>query len=220
MSYGLNTHQAWDYFRAHGMSEAGTAGIVGNFIAESATLKNPPDINPHAVQIGGGPGRGIAQWSTGARWDELVSFARRLHWDEWSLSTQLTFAEKELHSFGLWEQLKGSGDVNACAALVMNRFEMPASKDPSGRQAYARQVYALWHSTNAGGGRFILHRLLRTGCLGHDVQMLQEVLHIRVDGDFGPLTWNAVKRWQFVHGLPVDGVVGPLTATSLGWVYS
>jgi peptidoglycan hydrolase-like protein with peptidoglycan-binding domain len=36
-----------------------------------------------------------------------------------------------------------------------------------------------------------------------------------VDGRYGPLTTRAVTRLQQAQGLPVDGVVGPLTAEAL-----
>lgn len=36
------------------------------------------------------------------------------------------------------------------------------------------------------------------------------------DGDFGSLTRNAVKDYQYYNGLTVDGIVGPQTWGSLG----
>ena len=52
------------------------------------------------------------------------------------------------------------------------------------------------------------------------VTELQDLLNthgagLTVDGDFGPSTLAAVKSYQSSHGLSADGIVGPLTKTSL-----
>jgi murein L,D-transpeptidase YcbB/YkuD len=58
---------------------------------------------------------------------------------------------------------------------------------------------------------------LRQGSTGPDVQRLQRALNAAVaqnlttDGDFGPLTKNAVVTYQGNVGLQADGIVGPLT---------
>ena len=57
-----NTHTAFNYFVAKGLTKRQSAGIVGNLLQESS-------MNPTIKQYGGGPGRGIAQWSGGGRWD-------------------------------------------------------------------------------------------------------------------------------------------------------
>lgn len=49
------------------------------------------------------------------------------------------------------------------------------------------------------------------------VRVLQEALHLNVDGEFGPETLAAVKRFQSEHGLEVDGEVGPQTWGALGY---
>lgn len=49
------------------------------------------------------------------------------------------------------------------------------------------------------------------------VRVLQEALHLSVDGEFGPETLAAVKHFQAQHGLEVDGVVGPATWAALGY---
>jgi|UPI000426F885 peptidoglycan hydrolase-like protein with peptidoglycan-binding domain len=47
------------------------------------------------------------------------------------------------------------------------------------------------------------------------VMKLQKILGITADGDFGPKTLTAVKRFQQAHGLVVDGIVGPKTWNAL-----
>ena len=62
-------------------------------------------------------------------------------------------------------------------------------------------------------------RILRNGDEGEDVRALQEALILLggdlgrwgADGDFGDATERAVRRFQTVHHLEADGVVGPLT---------
>lgn len=53
--------------------------------------------------------------------------------------------------------------------------------------------------------------LLKKGNSGKDVQTLQRALHLLDDGIFGQLTEDAVKEFQKLHGLKVDGIVGDKT---------
>lgn len=57
---------------------------------------------------------------------------------------------------------------------------------------------------------------LQLGSSGPAVVLVQKKLHLAADGSFGPLTEQAVKRYQRGHGLTADGVVGPRTASALG----
>ena len=45
---------------------------------------------------------------------------------------------------------------------------------------------------------------------------LQRKLGVTADGDFGPGTERALKRWQRRHGLTADGIAGPQTRRALG----
>lgn len=56
---------------------------------------------------------------------------------------------------------------------------------------------------------------LSVGSTGPSVSTLQLILGVASDGQFGPVTENAVKVFQTAHGLTVDGVVGPLTWAAL-----
>ena len=60
------------------------------------------------------------------------------------------------------------------------------------------------------------HPTLRRGAKGESVELLQELLNVngfqvKVDGDFGVLTENAVREFQKANRLVVDGVVGSNT---------
>ena len=66
-----------------------------------------------------------------------------------------------------------------------------------------------------------LRGVLRRGSRGNNVARLQEMLRAlgltneRADGCFGPRTEQAVKAFQRVHGLVVDGIAGQKTWTLL-----
>ena len=61
--------------------------------------------------------------------------------------------------------------------------------------------------------------LLSIGDKGDVVKALQRALGTHADGDFGPLTVQAVKSFQREHGLTTDGKVGKQTGTLLGLHY-
>lgn len=61
---------------------------------------------------------------------------------------------------------------------------------------------------------------LRKGAKGEDVEKLQGRLNahgaeLKIDGDFGEQTANAVMLFQTMHDLPRDGIVGPMTHKAL-----
>jgi murein DD-endopeptidase MepM/ murein hydrolase activator NlpD len=57
---------------------------------------------------------------------------------------------------------------------------------------------------------------LQNGSHGEAVKYIQQQLHLKIDGSFGPNTDHAVKALQHKHGLTADGIVGPKTWHVLG----
>src|SRR5208282_4381109 len=97
VSTSANEKTAYDFFVGNGLKSFQAAAIVGNLEQES-------DVDPTIAQYGGGPGRGIAQWSAGGRWDtetddNVVWYAGKMGESEWSLNLQLEFAWYELTTF-------------------------------------------------------------------------------------------------------------------------
>ncbi len=58
---------------------------------------------------------------------------------------------------------------------------------------------------------------LTEGAKGERVRWLQRILGVSVNGDFGPLTRQAVIRFQQEHQLVPDKIVGPKTFAQLCW---
>ncbi len=89
----------------------------------------------------------------------------------------------------------------------------PTAGTPAANAATATATVADVHANTAdtGGATVDAH------APGYYVRTLQAALHVSVDGEFGPETLAAVKRFQSEHGLEVDGEVGPRTWAALGY---
>jgi peptidoglycan hydrolase-like protein with peptidoglycan-binding domain len=57
--------------------------------------------------------------------------------------------------------------------------------------------------------------VLTTGSSGRQVRLLQQALHIKVDGVYGSQTEMAVRTFQASRNLAVDNIVGPQTKAAL-----
>lgn len=54
-------------------------------------------------------------------------------------------------------------------------------------------------------------KTIKFGSEGSEVLIVQNILKLVADGKFGKVTEEAVKNYQKLHGLVVDGIVGPAT---------
>ena len=136
-----NAQQLYSDLQHLGLSQGAAIGVVGNFVAESG-------VNPKSVQKNG-PGRSLAQWSVGGRWDQLLAWAKGKGADPLTFATQEAFAVQEMQSMGVWSKLLATTNANDAAALVMRQYEMPA--DQSDANA-VRRAQAGVKAINDGGG--------------------------------------------------------------------
>lgn len=138
-----NEKIAFDFFVGKGLTQVQAAAIVGNLQQES-------NVNPNAVQPGG-LGRGIAQWSTGARWnvsseDNVAWYASKQGASAHSLQLQLAFIWYELESFpqyGLAPLRRATNIVDATYAFQRD-FEACGACNETHRIAYAKAVLSAY----------------------------------------------------------------------------
>ncbi len=134
-----NDQPAYDFFVQKGLTSFQAAGIVGNLDQESG-------VDPTIAQFGGGPGRGIAQWSVGGRWDtstndNVVWYAGVQGEGAKTLNLQLEFIWYELTTFGYgYSQLKATTNVTDATVVFMDKYEICGTCDQSQRVAYAQAV--------------------------------------------------------------------------------
>jgi hypothetical protein len=136
-----NQKAAFQYFVARGLTKRQSAGIVGNLIQESS-------VRPTAIEYGGGPGRGIAQWSRGGRWDtshhdNVTWYAALHHVSRWGLNIQLAFTWYELHTVGGYglTALRKATTIRAATIAFERGFEKCGNCAEARRISYATQVY-------------------------------------------------------------------------------
>src|SRR5438874_6159221 len=146
-----NEHTAFNFFVSRGLTKAQSAGVVGNLMQES-------NVIPTAVQYGGGPGRGIAQWSVGGRWDashnDNVTWYANAHGENrWALTTQLNFIWYELVDIGYgYSQLRAASSVSAATIAFQDRYEICGTCDSSQRIRYADQALSAYGGSSGDAG--------------------------------------------------------------------
>jgi hypothetical protein len=137
-----NEQPAFDFFVGKGLTTFQAAGIVGNLVQES-------NVSPTAVEPGG-PGRGIAQWSVGGRWDSdandnVVAYAAKQKESVYSLNLQLEFIWYELTTFGYgFSALKATTNVADAEYAFQRDYEVCGTCDQSNRLAYANAALAAY----------------------------------------------------------------------------
>jgi len=137
MSSDGRKNKLYKWLRQDGFSHAAASGIIGNFSVETGDTYSPKSNQNN------GPGRGIGQWSEGARWDQLVAWADRQGKDPENLRTQYEFAMKEMRAgiFGFeLDKFKQMTNAREAADYFDSHFEKSWAQDDEERRDRARQA--------------------------------------------------------------------------------
>jgi hypothetical protein len=134
-----NDQTAFDFFLGKGLSAEQAAGVVGNLDQESG-------MDPSIAQGGGGPGRGIAQWSAGGRWDtgaiNCTDFAAQQGKDVHDLQLQLDFIWYELNQeprYGL-QDLQSASSVEDAVSVFQDKYEICGACANGNRVKFAQDA--------------------------------------------------------------------------------
>jgi cell fate (sporulation/competence/biofilm development) regulator YmcA (YheA/YmcA/DUF963 family) len=133
----------YDRLRKGGITHIGAIGIIANLMAEST-----PNIEPSYVQLPTGPGRGIAQWEAGGRYDtdriNLVNFADKRGKDWTDLDTQIDFMLHELNTIDEYKRVKAqinaASSIDQAADIFLKKYEKAGKPNADKRQLYAKQL--------------------------------------------------------------------------------
>ncbi|HEX3761171.1 MAG TPA: phage tail tip lysozyme [Kofleriaceae bacterium] len=136
---------AFNFFVRKGLSKVQAAGVVGNLVQESG-------IHPGSVEAGG-PGRGIAQWSLGGRWDRSANdnlrwYAAMHRMAPGALDTQLDFIWYELMTFRGY----GLAALRAASTVAQATHAFAASFEACGACNEPRRIAFAQSALRAYGG--------------------------------------------------------------------
>ena len=143
--------QVYGWCRAHGLSDAGAAGIMGNLHAES--LMDPAIVegmthDPANLLPGVREGLGLLQWSFDRR-ERLVAYAQNARHRPWQQpEVQLDFLDIEVSESAtyraMWDRLKRHTDPVAASRDFARTFVRPGvygRRDEDAAHYYRRIVF-------------------------------------------------------------------------------
>lgn len=124
-----------------GLTKTAAIGIVANLKAES-------NLDPAIKQLGGGPGRGLAQWEKGGRYDtdpiNLTKFAKKKGTDWSDLDTQIDFILYEMERHPEYKKVKQmlnrTDNVKDATMIFLKRYEKAGTPHTQKRLKYATEL--------------------------------------------------------------------------------
>lgn len=195
-----NRQKAWNFFKENGFSDAAAAGILGNLMQESGV-----NVNPSLAQYGGGPGRGIAQWTIGSdRWHQLNAHAKKKGRSWTDLEVQLEFMMIEMQngnaywkrsSVSSMESYKQSTDVKQAVYDFERSYERAGKPNYANRIKYANQCMKEYGGSAPVGAKTIYRAEKNEDEKARaeaKLTELEKAASIRVKGDVDLVTGNAV----------------------------
>lgn len=165
----MSERNIWYALRNAGLSEAGTAGIMGNMYCESLLKSNNVEDRcsisdaEYTLRVDCGAmnlsqfqsdayGYGLCQWTYWTRKKELYEYAKSKGVSIGDEEMQCEFCLKEIreHYPTLYQYLQTTNDVYTAASRICCEYERPAVNNISPRASKAQEYYNRYKGTNTG----------------------------------------------------------------------
>lgn len=159
-----DTQEIYDALVAGGLTPAGAAGLMGNFMAECAMRSNNLQ-NSYQTKLGytdesytaavdsgaygnfakDSAGYGLAQWTYWTRKRDLLAFAKKQGKSIGDAMMQVAFALQELKGYSkVLKVLQTTTSVKEASDIVLTQYERPADMSDAvkeKRAAYGQKIY-------------------------------------------------------------------------------
>lgn len=229
--------QAYNFFKAQGLTDAGTFGLMANIDAESNfradNLQNTYEKKlgltdaEYVAAVDAGThdfvkdcaGFGLCQWTYWSRKKALLDHVKGLGVSIADTEGQLLFVVKEMTTSytSLWKLLKTTTSIKEASDAVLTIYERPADMSDKVKERRAEIGMAFYEEHMNGS--------MGTVELSDDEMTMEEIQHllaflgyykVKVDGLFGNMTREATEKFQErFGGLAVDGLPGKKTQKAL-----
>ena len=114
---------------------------------------------------------------------------------------------ERIEQYGLFES-----EEDSVVLRLSTPYELDDEESDSFAEAFANRMFEMGYNDFDIETSLIESNVLKRGSKGPKVKKLQYDLGVQpADGDFGPATEKAVKKFQKLYQLKQDGIVGPNT---------
>ena len=235
----MSEQTIYQALRQGGLSAAGTCAMMGNMYCESLLKSNIVETRctlggfdyTYAVDVGtisryqfkvDAYGYGLCQWTYPSRKADLYDYARSQNVSIGDEKMQCDFCVFELQRdyAGLYQYLCTTDDLPEATKRICAEYEQPAVNNFADRINAAQRFYNNLADSSEPEPQIpvqvldtceVTVRVLKQGCLGRDVFLLQCGLNDMKftcgvpDGDFGLNTKEAVCELQRKYNLTPSG---------------
>ena len=182
-----NEEKIWGWLKANGISDVGSAAVLGNLRQESGVdFSTSASEDGSDFKIDGETGYGLVQWTSANRQRGLKDMADRMGKSVSDLEVQLEYMKKELQEYGLWEYLKQADDLREATRRFHDEYEGSNDYNSFGgiehRQDFASDFYEKHRGMTYIDESTPRDPVQRTGGIGEGKYWIRQTNDVSIEG--------------------------------------